>query len=396
MDQSLLRPGKKQKMNTNLQANEAQAFIHAAGGDRMSMHAPDNMREGCQIIGFDWTYRHLGEQVPQHDGCARQELLGQSILETCPGIEDTEVFSAFRRAMDERISVSLEHRVRQIDGNETWLDVRIEPVPEGIFVLSINITGKKFEEARLRLRNQEYEAQVTQQTAALAAVNLELEALSSTISHDLRAPLRHMDGFARLAIEQFADAGEKTKTHLEKIIKASEKLNAMIEDLLVFSRTGRGELDIRAVDLQSLVLGIGQEYLGQARNREVHWSVNDLPPVQGDRALLRQVFANLIGNAFKFTRHCEQAVIEVRAEAKQNNEVEISVRDNGTGFDMRFVDKLYGVFKRLHHEREFEGTGIGLATVRKIVGRLGGKTWARGEPGLGAVFYVSLKLAADA
>jgi signal transduction histidine kinase len=380
-------------MNPKLQATEAHSVIHASGEDRISMHALDNMREGSQIIGFDWTYRHLGQPSLQHDGYRGHALLGQSMLETYPGIEDTEIFSAFRRAMIERIPLSLEQRVTQGDGSAIWLDLRIEPVPDGIFVLSIDITGKKLDEARLLLRNQQCEAELAQQTVALAAANRELEALSSTISHDLRAPLRHMDGFARLAIEQSAGADEKTKEYLAKIIKASAKMGAMIDDLLVYSRAGRAELNIGSVDLQSLVLGVGQEYLGRAGKREVQWLVRDLPRVQGDRALLRQVFVNLIGNAFKFTRPCERAVIEVRAETKQNNEVEISVRDNGTGFDMQFADKLYGVFQRPHHERDFEGTGIGLATVRKIVGRLGGKTWATGEPGQGAVFYVSLKLA---
>ena len=165
----------------------------------------------------------------------------------------------------------------------------------------------------------------------------------------------------------------------------------LIDDLLALSRASRLDLNTQPVDLQALVSGVREECMNDAGQRNIEWRIGTLPQVQGDQALLRQVFTNLLGNAIKFTRNCEQAVIEVHAELKADNEVQISVRDNGAGFDMRYADKLYGVFQRLHHESEFEGTGIGLAIVRRIVERHGGKVWAVSAPGDGAVFYLILK-----
>lgn len=354
---------------------------------------PEIVGEGCWIIGFDWTCHAVVGRVSQVECMAGDGLPGCAVLATCPGLEQTELFSSFHRAMTERVSLKLQHRSDDTGGMPAWFDIRIQPVQEGILVISMDVTAQKREEEELRVRNAQLEARLAAETVALAAANKELEAFSASVSHDLRAPLRHMDGFARLAIEQSSDMDGSTKEYLTKIVKASGRMGTLIDNLLVLSRAGRAELHIRPVDLQSLVKGVGDECLRQAGQRDVQWLVGDLPKVQADHAQLRQVFINLIGNAFKFTRKCERAVIEVSAQAAGNDHVEICVRDNGAGFDMQFVDKLYGVFQRLHHERDFEGNGIGLATVRKTIERLGGKTWAEGEPGQGAAFYVRLKRA---
>ncbi len=351
----------------------------------------DDMMEGCQVIGFDWQYRYVNDSVLQHNRRARAELLGHTMMDVHPGFEKTEMFSAMRRCMQERTSQGLQTRFDYGDDSFSWFDVSIQPVPEGIFVLSIDITSQKLAEERLRQLNDQLETRVIERTAALDAANKELEAFSASVSHDLRAPLRHLDGFARLAMERTHDADEKTRDYLSKIVKASEKMRQLIDDLLALSRASRAELNTRPVDLQTLVSGVKQECLSYAGRRDVEWRLDTLPRVQGDLVLLRQVFMNLISNAVKFTRNSEHAIIEVRARLQENNEVEISVRDNGAGFDMAFADKLYGVFQRLHNEREFEGTGIGLAIVRRIIGRHGGKTWAEGAPGKGAVFYLTLK-----
>lgn len=353
--------------------------------------ALDDMMEGCQIIGFDWRYRYVNDTLVQHGRRARSELLGRTMMEVYPGLEKTEVFAALHRCMEERTSQGLQTRFEFGDGSFTWFDVSVHPVPEGIFILSIDITSQKFAEAKLLQLNEQLEARVVERTAALNTVNEELEAFSYSVSHDLRAPLRHLDGFARLAMERSDDMDAMTKEYLTKIIRSSEKMDTLIDDLLVLSRASRTELNSRSVDLQALVFGVKQECMSYAGQRQVEWRQDELPRAQGDQVLLRQVFMNLVSNAIKFTRNCEHAVIEVRARMMENNEVEISVRDNGAGFDMRFADKLYGVFQRLHHESEFEGTGIGLATVRRIVERHGGKTWAEGEPGKGAVFYLTFR-----
>lgn len=355
--------------------------------------ALDGMMEGCQIVGFDWRYRYVNDTLVQHGRIARSELLGRTMMEVYPGLETTEVFASLRRAMAERIPLGLQTRLEFGDDEFAWFDISIQPVPEGIFILSIDITSQKLAEAGLQRLNEQLEVRVVERTAALNAANEELEAFSYSVSHDLRAPLRHLDGFARLAMETAASMDEKTKNYLKKITQSSEKMGALIDDLLALSRASRAELNTRSVDLQALFLGVRQECMSYAGQREVEWRVDELPHVRGDQVLLRQAFMNLISNAIKFTRKCERTVIEVGARLKEDNQVEISVRDNGAGFDMRFADKLYGVFQRLHHESEFEGTGIGLAIVRRIVERHGGKTWAESTPGKGAVFYLTLRCA---
>ena len=355
--------------------------------------ALDGMMEGCQIVGFDWRYRYVNDTLVQHGRIARSELLGRTMMEVYPGLETTEVFASLRRAMAERIPLGLQTRLEFGDDEFAWFDISIQPVPEGIFILSIDITSQKLAEAGLQRLNEQLEVRVVERTAALNAANEELEAFSYSVSHDLRAPLRHLDGFARLAMETAASMDAKTKNYLKKITQSSEKMGALIDDLLALSRASRAELNTRSVDLQALFLGVRQECMSYAGQREVEWRVDELPHVRGDQVLLRQAFMNLISNAIKFTRKCERTVIEVGARLKEDNQVEISVRDNGAGFDMRFADKLYGVFQRLHHESEFEGTGIGLAIVRRIVERHGGKTWAESTPGKGAVFYLTLRCA---
>ncbi|MEQ1515423.1 MAG: ATP-binding protein [Usitatibacteraceae bacterium] len=355
------------------------------------MEVPAIMREGCQIISFDWTARRIGECPSRQDDFADADAAGQSVLSAYPGFENTELYASLRRAMDERISLGLQECFDCADGSVAWFQIRIRPVLEGVLVLSVDITSQKSAEEELQQRSEQLNAQLAENASALAGTKKELEALCTSVSHDLRAPLRHMDGFARLAAEQTEGIGENTKEYLAKIVKASAKMGALIDDLLALSRIGRAELNIRPVDLQSLVAGVGAEFLAKSGEQKVEWVLGELPQVLGDRTLLRQAFANIIGNAFKFTRNRSHAVIKVSARAVENNEIEISVQDNGVGFDMRFVDKLYGVFQRLHHERDFEGTGMGLAATRKILDRMGGKTWAEGEPGDGATFYLRVK-----
>jgi light-regulated signal transduction histidine kinase (bacteriophytochrome) len=167
-------------------------------------------------------------------------------------------------------------------------------------------------------------------------------------------------------------------------------MGGLIDDLLAFSRMGRHEMSVKPVDLEALVAEVIREQAADATGRQIDWRIGDLPPVSGDAAMLRMVLTNLIANALKFTRPRETARIEIGSQSGGDGETAIFVRDNGVGFDMTYVDKLFGVFQRLHHADEFEGTGIGLANVRRIIARHGGRTWAESEPDKGAAFYFSL------
>jgi signal transduction histidine kinase len=235
------------------------------------------------------------------------------------------------------------------------------------------------------------ESRVTERTGALAASNKELEAFAYSVSHDLRAPLRHISGFIELLEKKAGSVLDPQSRHyLDVIAEAAEKMGCLIDDLLSFSRMGRKAISLKQVDVGQLVDEVIQELAPDTAGRDIAWRREALSEVTGDGAMLRIVMSNLIANALKFTRTRERARIEIGSMTGKNLERVIYVRDNGVGFDMAYADKLFGVFQRLHHADEFEGTGIGLANARRIITRHGGRVWAKGEVSQGAVFYFSL------
>ncbi|MHC1728852.1 MAG: PAS domain S-box protein [Syntrophobacteraceae bacterium] len=257
--------------------------------------------------------------------------------------------------------------------------------------LSWDIVERKRVEEEVRRLNQELELRVADRTAELLAANNELEAFAYSVSHDLRAPLRHIDGFLELFLQRAAiDFDAKSRRYLDNVLESTKRMGTLIDDLLSFSRMGRYEMSKMRVDLEALVAEVIAEAGPEALGREVHWHIDDLPVVIGDRAMLRIVLSNLVTNALKFTRSCSQAKIEIGRMPGGEDEMVVFVRDNGVGFDMKFVDKLFGVFQRLHRIDEFEGTGIGLANARRIINRHGGRIWADAVLNGGATFYFSL------
>lgn len=243
---------------------------------------------------------------------------------------------------------------------------------------------------RLRARNAELETRVRERTAELEAANKDLESFSYSVSHDLRAPLRHIGGFSQILLEKYASQmPAEARLLLERVAFSTNEMSQLVGDLLRLSRLGREPLSKRPVDIAALAREVITELEKDKGDRSVEVQIGALPVSAADYALLKQVFVNLLSNAFKFTRQKEKARIEIGFQ-EQNGERVYFVRDNGAGFDMKYADKLFGVFQRLHRAQDFEGTGVGLTIVQRIVQRHGGRVWAESEPEKGATFYFSL------
>jgi light-regulated signal transduction histidine kinase (bacteriophytochrome) len=288
------------------------------------------------------------------------------------------------------MGIGLELYGHNRDGREIPVDIMLNPIetPDGTWVFAVvrDITAQKQGEAKILELNLALRNQLEQ----LAATNRELESFSYSVSHDLRAPLRHIIGFVDLLNGRAETAlDEKSRHYLDVISDAAKKMGILIDDLLAFSRMGRSEMLKGWVDLGLLVREIVTDLEVDARQREIEWDVAPLPVVLGDSAMLRQVLVNLIGNAVKFSRSRERAKIEI-GMVEREHEIEIYVRDNGVGFDETYAGKLFGLFQRLHANEEFEGTGVGLAIVQRIIMRHGGRVWAEGAVNEGATFWFSL------
>ena len=283
-------------------------------------------------------------------------------------------------------------RIRK-DGSQFWANTVVTAIRDsaanlkGFACIAGDLTRQKMAEHMLKQLNQS----LRHQAAELENTNRELEAFSYSVSHDLRSPLRHIDGFVDLLRKHGGEKlDDRGKRYLNIIADSARQMGCLIDDLLVFSRMGRSEMRHTAVSPNALVHEAVESAKNDVNGRNIVWNIQNLPDVEADPSMLRQVWVNLINNAVKYTRNRDEAHIDVGWTANGSEEYVFFVRDNGVGFDMQYVNKLFGVFQRLHRAEEFEGTGIGLANVRRIVTRHGGRTWAEGKLNEGATIYFTL------
>ncbi|MBC7865098.1 MAG: PAS domain S-box protein [Bacteroidia bacterium] len=508
-------------------------------GERQFRNTLDNLLEGIQIHDFNWKYTYVNHTLAKYSKCTREELLGLTLIEKFPGIEDTHFFEVIQRCMIERKAEQLESEFIFPDGSKADFELSIQPVPEGIFILSIDITERKKAQKEILELNKNLEKKIIVRTAELAnsnkvlenkiqllieseeklkksnelffslfeqnpaalaisrlndgviininksflrqfefankedvigktgtelniwydkdqrnemlrqlqgskiavnltgqvrtlsgvirwvstsvlvtevdsetcllsvtlditdqkrteeqleAVNKELEAFSYSVSHDLRAPLRAISGYTKILEEDYGvQIDEDGRKILKTILLNSKKMGNLIDDLLAFSKLGRKQVTVSEINMMSLVDAVKEELFFEDSEIKTEFKLNALPAAKGDRSLIKQVWTNLISNAVKYSKYKVTPHVEIGAYEK-DQQIVYYIKDNGAGFDMQYYNKLFGVFQRLHSSAEFEGTGIGLAIVQKIVQRHNGTVWAEAKPGEGACFYFSLPL----
>lgn len=296
---------------------------------------------------------------------------------------------------DLSIAMPLNNRTDEIGVLVQSFNKMTENLRERTDTLTDEIAERKKAEEEIRKLNEELGQRLIERdrhAVQLEEANKELESFSYSVSHDLRAPLRHINGFMQLLIKHQKGGLDEASEHYVGVIRDSvENMNELIEDLLNFSRTSGAELRVERLELSKLVESIKEELSSEVENRRITWEISPMPVVEADPSLMRVVLHNLLSNAIKYTEPRPEACIEIGARRGDIGEAIIFVRDNGVGFDMRYADKLFGVFQRLHPEGKFKGTGIGLATVRRIINRHGGRVWAEGEVDRGATFYFTVK-----
>lgn len=340
------------------------------------------------IASFEGYFKNLNPVWEQVLGYSRKELMAGPFLEFVHPEDRARTLNEAGRLVAGGEVVFFENRYRRKDGAWRWLSwsARSSVPARTIYATARDITEQKQAAEQIVQLNQE----LSQRASQLEAANRELEAFSYSVSHDLRAPLRHISGFVDLLKKHSASvlAGPSVR-YLDFIAGAVKQMGRLVDDLLGFSRMARSELRHTRVSLKQLVMEVQAELSQEWQGRQVEWVIGALPELQADMPMLRVALSNLLSNAVKYTRQRPHAKIEVGQEPHASEHV-IFVRDNGVGFDMKYASKLFGVFQRLHSEDEFEGTGIGLANVRRIILRHGGRVWAEAREDQGATFYFAL------
>ncbi len=366
------------EFNDDLQKKVEQKTEEIIEKERQYRFLLQNMREGIQVIGFDWRYLFVNNSVVEHSKYSDEELLGHTMMEKYPGIENTEMFSVLQTCMKERTSRIIENEFTFPDGTREWYELSIQPVPEGLFILSTDITHRKKADEKLK----EY-------AEDLKSSNTELERFAYVASHDLQEPLRMVSSFLNLLENRIEDKLDETsKQYISFAVDGSKRMKTLIQDLLMYSRIGSNIDNFTSVDLNEVMLYVTQVLEEEIQKKKAIINVKPLPVIAANNSLISQLFQNLIINALKYHDDTPPE-IEIGCNETYDNSV-FYVKDDGIGIDPKFFEKIFIIFQRLHNKTEYSGTGIGLAICKKIVDIHKGKIWVESFPGNGSTFYFSI------
>lgn len=403
----LLREGAQDYLNKPFSAEELRARIGRLIAEKKRNEA--SLREAYDLLravsngitdaifvkNLAGRYLTINPAGAAFLGCSVEEVIGQSDAKFFAPDSAEKIREDDLRIMHEGATETYEEILTAAGVTRHFL-VTKGPYRDGrgqiigLIGLAKDITERKRTEEQIRQFNAELEQRVKERTLELEFALRELESFSYSVSHDLRAPLRHIRGFAdMLAADSDSSLSDAGNRCVAVISNSAQRMNRLIDELLHFSKTANAEMRKRDLDMNSIIREVLQELSGDVQTRKIEWRIQSLPEVWGDQGLLRQVWVNLLSNAVKYTQHRNPAKIEIGC-VRRENEFEFYIKDNGAGFDMKYAERLFGVFQRLHSEEEFEGTGVGLANVQRIITRHGGRTWAEATVNEGATFFFTL------
>lgn len=350
--------------------------------------------DAMYLSDFDGNIIDVNENSCRISGYTREELLKLNLSDMDVLYGDLDKIRELFQQIVSGENYLFETMLRNKDGSSLPVEISASVISldDKLFIIGFarNLTERKRVEEEIKKLNEELEQRVIQRTAQLEAANAELEAFSYSVSHDLRAPLRSIDGFSNILLEEYSTTLDEEGNRLLKvIISNANRMGGLIDDLLAFSRLSRKEVLLVRINMNDMVSSVYKELVSGADGEMIDFQLQNIPDAYGDPSLVRQVWVNLLSNAIKFTAKKPTRKIEVTASNEKGENV-YCITDNGAGFDMKYLNKLFGVFQRLHTINEFEGTGVGLAIVRRILLRMNGRIWAEGKVDEGASFYFSL------